>query len=147
MGITLNQHLVLENVPVPGQALLEINNNLVGLAHRPNLDPSLEVGLLSQLQHVADVLPGADQRTSNLEVLEDQTHGAEAGERVVGRTELDECAVDVQKVEVLVEREAAGDGGDDQVEAVGVLGRPVRVLAGSDEAVGAQLGGVLLLGG
>ena len=71
MGITLIHHLVLENVPVPRQALLEINNHLVGLAHRPDLDPRLEVGLLGQLQHVADVLPGTDQGTGDLEVLED----------------------------------------------------------------------------
>lgn len=93
------------------------------------------------------MLPGADQRTCDLEVLEDQTHGAEAGERVVRGTELDECAVDVKQVEVLVEREAAGDGRDDQIETVGVLGGPLGVLAGGDETVGTKLDGVFLLGG
>ena len=142
----LIRHLVLKNVPVPRQALLEINNHLVGLAHRPDLNPRLKVGLLGQLQHITDVLPGPDQGTCDLEVLEDQTHRAEAGERIIGSTELDECAVDVKQLEVLVEREAAGDSRDDQVKTVGVLGSPLRVLTCRNEAVSAQLDGILLLG-
>jgi hypothetical protein len=91
------------------------------------------------------VLPGADQATSDLQVLEDQAHGGEAGERVVGSTELDECAVDVEQLEVLVERERARDGRDDEVERVGVLGHPLVVLAGGDELVSTELEGILLL--
>ena len=44
-----HKHLVLEHVTVPGKALLEVNDDIVGLRHRPDLDPSLEVGLLGQL--------------------------------------------------------------------------------------------------
>lgn len=138
--------LVLKHVTVPGQALLEVDDDVVGFGHGPDLDPRLEVGLLRQLQHVGNVLPGTDEGTGNLQVLENQAHGGEAGQWVVRSAKLDKGTVDVEEVEVLVEREATRDGGDDDVETSSVLVHPFGVLTGSDELVGTELHGVGLLG-
>jgi hypothetical protein len=139
--------LVLEHVSVPGQTLLEVHKHLVSLLHRADLDPGLQVCLLCELEHVPDVLPGSDQATDDLQILEDQAERGEAGQWVVGCAELDECAVDVQQLEVLVEREGPGHSGDDKIERCGVVGHPCRVLASGDELIGTKLESVILLAG
>lgn len=93
------------------------------------------------------MLPGSDQAATELEVLDDEGESAEGGEGVLGGADLDEDTANIEQVEVLVDLEAgAGNGGDEDVDAVGVVGGPVLVLAGSDELVSTELEGVLLLG-
>lgn len=132
---TNKRTLVLEHEPVPRHALLEVHNRLIGFLHRPLVDPGVNVLVGGKLQHLPDLSGRADQAAANLDLLHDESESHELRNGVLGSADLDELAADVEEAEVGHEREAgAGDGGDDQVEAVGVL-LLVALFGGGDEVV------------
>lgn len=89
----------------------------------------------SKLQHLPNLGRRTDQAAANLDLLDDQSESHELRDRVLGSADLNELAADVEEAEVFVDGEAgAGDGRDDQVEAVGVL-LLVAFLRGGDEVV------------
>jgi hypothetical protein len=137
---------VLENEPVPGHTLLEVDDSLVGLLHGPLVDPGVNVLVSSKLQHLPDLSRGTDKAAADLDLLEDESESHELRNRVFRSTDLDELTTDVEEAEVAVDGEAgARDSADDQVEGVGV-GLLVALLGGGDELVGAHLESILLLG-
>jgi len=124
--------LVLEHEPVPRHALLEVDNGLVGIGHGPLVDPGVDVLVGSELQHLPDLGRRTDEGATDLDLLQDEREGHELGNGILRGADLDELAADVEEAEVLGERQAgAGDGADDQVERVGVLGL-VALLGGGD---------------
>lgn len=138
--------LVLEDVAVPGLASLELENGLVGVLHGHLLDPGLDLLLDRELEHLTDVIRGADEGAGELDAVEDEGELLDLGQTVVGGSDLDEGAVEVEEGEVLVEGHVgAGGGAEDDVQRGPVLGEPVGVLGGGDEAGSAHLHGVLLL--
>lgn len=128
-------HLVLKHKPVPRHTLLKIHNRFIRAAHGPLVDPRVNALVGRQLQHLADLLRRSDQATANLDLLDDESERHELRDGVFRRADLDELSTDVEETEVACQRQAgAGDGGDDQVEAVGV-GLLVAFFGGGDEFV------------
>jgi hypothetical protein len=108
--------LVLEHEPVPRHALLEVDNSLVGIGHGPLVDPGVDVLVSGELQHLPDLVGGADEGAADLDLLEDEGEGHEP-QGVLGGADLDELTADVEQAEVAVHGDTgAGDGADDQVE-------------------------------
>jgi hypothetical protein len=137
---------VLKNEPVPRHTLLEVHNGLVGILHRPLVDPRVDVLIRSKLQHLPDLRRGTDETAADLDLLQDESESHELGDGVLRRADLDELATDVEQAEVAVDGQAGtGDGADDQVEGVGVL-LLVTLLGGGNEVVGTHLERIFLLG-
>lgn len=127
--------LVLQHKPVPRHTLLKVHNRLIRAAHGPLVDPRVNAFVGRQLQHLADLRRRADQAAANLDLLDDQSERHELGDGVFRRADLNELSADVEETEVACQGKArAGDGGDDQVEAVGV-GLLVAFFGGGDEFV------------
>jgi hypothetical protein len=139
--------LVLEDESVTGQALLEVDDGLVGILHLADLNPWLDGLIGSKLEHLLDLLGGTDERTTNLDAVGDESEGVDGREvAAVGSTNLDESAANLQEGEVLGHGHLlAGDGADDQVEGTGVLRSPVLVLSGGNVLVSTELENIVAL--
>ena len=139
--------LVLKNESVAGQALLEVDDGLVGLLHGAYFDPWLDPLGGRQFQHLLDLLGGTDEGTTDLDAVGDESEGVDWGKvATVGSTNLDEGTANLQEGQVLSHGHLlAGDGADDQVEGTGVLGGPVLVLTSGDVLVGTELEDVVTL--
>lgn len=88
-----------------------------------------------QLQHLADLSRRADQAAANLDLLDNQSERHELRDGVLRRADLDELSANVEETKIACQRQTgAGDGGDDQVEAVGV-GLLVAFFGGGDKLV------------
>jgi hypothetical protein len=124
--------LVLEHEPVPRHALLEVNDSVVGIGHGPLVDPGVDFLVGSELQHLPDLGGGTDEGATDLDLLQDEAESHETRYRIFRSANLNELATDVEQTEVFGKGHAgAGDGADNQVERVGVLGL-VALLGGSN---------------
>lgn len=140
--------LVLEDETVPGLAVLEVDNGLVGLLHGDLADPGLDLLVNRELEHLADIVGRADEGTGELDAVEDEGHLLDAGEIIVRGADLDEDTIEVEEEEVVVERHVGGGGGaEDDVESRPVLVEPLGVLTGGDEAGSTHGHGIRLLAG
>ena len=137
--------LVLKHIPVPRQALLEVNKSLVGIGHGPLVDPGVDFLVSSELQHLPDLIRRADEGAADLDLLQDEAEGHETRHRVFRRADLDELAANIEQAEVAGEGHTrAGDGADNEVERVGV-GLLVALLGGGDKLRRPHLKSVLFL--
>jgi hypothetical protein len=108
--------LVLKHISVPRHALLEVDNSVVGIGHWPLVDPGVDVLVSGELQHLPDLVGGADEGAADLDLLEDEGEGHEP-QGVLGGADLDELTADVEQAEIAVHGDTgARDGADDQVE-------------------------------
>ena len=124
--------LVLKHEPVPGNTLLEVDDSVVGIGHGPLVDPGVDFLVGSELQHLPDLGGGTDEGATDLDLLQNQAESHETRYRIFRGTNLNKLATDVEQTEVFGKGHAgAGDGADNQVERVGVLGL-VTLLGGSN---------------
>jgi len=126
--------LVLKHKPVPGNTLLEVDDGVVGIGHGPLVDPRVNLLVGSELQHLSDLSGRADEGATDLDLLQDEGKRHKLRNGVFRGADLNELATDVEQTEVLGQGETgAGDGADDQVERVGVLGLVAVLLGGNLE--------------
>lgn len=100
----VNLLLVAENVTESGLASIHIDDGSVGILHGTLLDPSADVLLCGQLEHLADLARRADEGAAELDALEDQSRGGDREGTILGDTELNESTVAVEQLDVV------GDG-------------------------------------
>jgi hypothetical protein len=126
--------LVLKHEPVPGNTLLEVDNSVVGISHGPLVDPGVDLLVGSELQHLPDLGGRTDEGATDLDLLQDEGKRHKLRNGVFRSADLNELAANVEEAEVLGQGETgAGDGADDQVERVGVLGLVALLLGGNLE--------------
>lgn len=142
-----NQPLVLKNVPIPSLAIIHVNNGIVGVLHRPLLDPRLDLFLSSKLQHLLDLSRRTDTTTSDLDSTHEQRKSIDVRQlALVWRTDLNEVAKGLEHSQVAIEGHlSARDSTDDEVQCAGVMLSPVLVFIGGDVSVGTELEYVVAL--
>jgi hypothetical protein len=139
---------VNQDKSVSWYSLLELNQGLVDLSHRPEVNPGLNTLLICQLNHISDLLGGSDQRSSDLQSTSDQGESADSRKLILRGADLDEDPVSSEELEVTSKRHVGSrNSGNDQVQALGMGGSPVRVLVGRDVKIGTHSEGVSALRG
>lgn len=85
--------LVCQNVTEARQTLLEVDNRLVGILHRTELDPWVNVLVNAELEHLGNLLGAANGRACKSATSQDEREGAD-GDGLLGSANLDEGAVE-----------------------------------------------------
>lgn len=139
--------LVDQHIAEAGLASLHIENGLVGVRHGTLLHKWLDLVLGRKLEHLANDLGAANRGAGEATAAGDE---GEDGQRdgLLGGADLDHAAVEGEGLDVLRNGHLGRrDGRDDDVEAAGVVRRPLLVVLGGNVVVAAERHGLVALGG
>lgn len=92
---------VSQNIAVTSVTVVHIQDSLVSIRHRTLLDPRLDTLISSKLKHLPDLTRATNQRTTQLDALDNQSESRDLKTTIFRSTQLDESTTEAKQTTVL----------------------------------------------